>query len=229
MFGSLTTLATTLSALFLGSIAARANPGGRDAPKARGQEPHQRIDPAPPSFVIPQLPPQARQPVQKAKPPASPPEQTYEPLPLMERKIAPRVVPPAKAAQLLIKYLQDSKATGVFAASEIDDMWDMACEAMNLFKYPYGTIRIEMQSVPEVYIGRKQLGIEYCDVRIRTGLRRATLYRIPDRARAAAKPPIPAPTLPLPTVAMAGAEAGFTAGQNPASAEVPRQRQRIAA
>ena len=110
-------------------------------------------------------------------------------LPEIERTIAPIVVRPEKAVQLLIRYLQDSKCTGVFASSEIDEFWDMAAKALNLDQIPYGTIRSQLQGIPGAFLGRKSLAIEYREVRRRTGKSRAVLYRIPDRGRAVARPP----------------------------------------
>lgn len=115
------------------------------------------------------------------------PEIVRKPVPAIEQSISPQVVRPEKAVQLLIRYLQDSKCTGVFAASEIDEYWQIACEKLNLFHIPETTIRATLQGVPGVYIGRKQLGIEYREVRQRTGKPRATLYRIPDRTRSAGR------------------------------------------
>ena len=107
-------------------------------------------------------------------------------LPEIERTIAPIVVRPEKAVQLLIKYLQDSKCTGVFASSEIDEFWDMAAKALNLDHIPYGTIRSQLAGIPGAFLGRKSLAIEYREVRRRTGKGRAVLYRIPDRGKAVA-------------------------------------------
>lgn len=93
-------------------------------------------------------------------------------------------VSPAKAAETLIKYLQTHKATGYYTAPEIDEAWEMCHTALALQPIPFGTIRSQLQAVPGVYIGRKQLAIEHPDIYRRTGNRRATLYYIPDKGQA---------------------------------------------
>lgn len=92
-------------------------------------------------------------------------------------------ISPAKAAETLIKYLQTHKATGYYTAPEIDEAWEMCHTALALQPIPFGTIRSQLQGVPGVYIGRKQLAIEHPDIYRRTGNRRATLYHIPDKGQ----------------------------------------------
>ncbi|MFM7010637.1 MAG: hypothetical protein ACKO0Z_15130 [Betaproteobacteria bacterium] len=154
---------------------------------------HRKVPDVAPSIV--RIEPDLVDPVEEVRP-ALPEAKAERPsgtkfVPLMEQKGPLRLVHPAKAADLFIKWLQQCKCTGVFAASEIDEFWDMACDELRLLPIPHGQIRIELQGISGVYVGRRSLGIEFIDIKRRTGKARATLYRIPDRAKAGASPPRP--------------------------------------
>ncbi len=139
----------------------------RVEPELRAPPPEAKMEPAKPAEVAPHLPA----------------AEMHEIMPVMERHGALRNMAPAKAAETLIKYLQTHKATGYYTSSEIDDAWEMCHQELHIHPIPFGTIRSELQTIPGVYVGRKQLAIEHPDIRRRTGNRRATLYHIPDKGR----------------------------------------------
>lgn len=130
-----------------------------------------------------------------------------EMMPLMERPEIKRVVSPREAAKILLSAVQDKK-TRVYAASEIDDFWHMVRDGHGLADLPCGAIRAALQAVPDVYIGRKQLALEYPEVKHRTGQSRATLYRIPGRSRASAGHPRKHPDGPSGSHPIAGQRPG---------------------
>lgn len=142
--------------------------------------------------------------------PAPSPPPSLEPMPLMERPVRCIVLKPAKAADAFITYLQDCKATGTYAAEEIDEAWLSAAEDLNVYPLSPQTIRGELEA-RGLLIGRKQLRLMYPEVAIRTGRTRATLYSIPAKGRSAARPPRATPDSP----GMAPA----AGGQRPGSAK----------
>ena len=126
-----------------------------------------------------------------------------EMMPLMERPEIKRVVTSREAAKILLAAVQDKK-TRVYAASEIDDFWCMVRDQHGLADLPCGAVRAALQAIPDVFIGRKQLSLEYPDVKVRTGQSRATLYRVPGKSRTTARPASRAPGRPLAGHSMTG-------------------------
>ena len=138
------------------------------------------------------------------------------------------IVPAAKAADLLIAFMNGEGKTGYFTASEIDDYWLMTAEMHDLELLPCGVVREVLDSMglkcKNLKTNQKRLNMpEYMAVRQRTGKTRAVLYRIP-RSRAKAGQ-LPDQAHPDPAMA---AETRLSSGYSPASTEISNDYSRVA-
>ena len=133
------------------------------------------------------------------------------------------IVPAAKAADLLIAFMNGQSATGCFTASEIDEYWLWTAQTENLEPLDFRFVR-EALDGKGLKIGQKRLNTpEYMAVRQRTGKGRAVLYRIPrSRIGAGQAPAEPA------TYSDKAAEARPTSGHAPASAEISNAYRMVA-
>lgn len=133
------------------------------------------------------------------------------------------IVPSAKAADLLIAFMNGEGKTGCFTASEVDDYWLVTAEMHDLEPLDCRFVR-EALDGKGLKVGQKRLNTpEYLAVRQRTGKGRAVLYRIPRcRAQAGQETDVPA-HYPAKT-----AETRPASGHRPASAEISNAYIRVA-
>lgn len=118
-----------------------------------------------------------------------------EPMPLMERPVRRARLAPEEAATVFVEYLQAAGATGIYTYEEIDEHWRMACDALAIVHFPGQALREQLDALGYCK-GRRQLTLEFPDVRARTGRTRATLYSIPAIARSKAGRPRSTPVRP---------------------------------
>lgn len=90
------------------------------------------------------------------------------------------------AAEVFVFGLQDRNLTGVFAASEIDELWERASSELCVYHLPPQAIRSELAALG-FCLGRRRLHLKHPEVARRTGQDRALVYLIPPRKKARAR------------------------------------------
>lgn len=133
------------------------------------------------------------------------------------------IVPAAKAADLLIAFMNGEGKTGYFTASEIDEYWLVTAEMHDL-EPMYCAIVREALDGKGLWVGQKRLNMpEYLAVRQRTGRSRAVLYRIPRCRASSGQSTDPADYSPA-----AAAETRHKPGNHPAVGENSNLHRRMA-
>lgn len=85
----------------------------------------------------------------------------------------------AKAADALIQYMNGEGKTGLFAASELEDYWELACDELDIAHLDIRLVRSALME-KGCHVGQRRLKTgKYAEVHLRTGMDRAVLYRIP--------------------------------------------------
>lgn len=185
-----------------------------------------REEPSPaPVLVIPTLPPLPEMPA--AEPPAKTRKAAKEHLAPLGYANQPEDLTPNAAARLFVKWMQQSESGECFTAKEVDYFWDLFVENINVNDIPPQVIRSELAAMG-LCLGRKQLSIEYRDVKRRTGQQRAVLYTIPARGRTVGRPSGPLPDGSQETLGPSGPAPGDGHGVPtpcPASAHSPAKSQ----
>lgn len=115
-------------------------------------------------------------------------------LPEVRRRMAPRlIVSQARAAEILVEFMNSEGQSGLFTAKEIDEWWGFAAAARDIEHLTGYTVR-EALDCRGLKLGQRRLNNpEYIAVRQRTGQTRPVLYRIPKvRTQAGTSPDAPA-------------------------------------
>ena len=137
--------------------------------------------------VLPALPPPLSEPVPEKT--ARPKRKQIEPFGFRDR---PEVLRPSEAAKVFLKWAQQGEAGHSFTAKEIDHLWDLCQEALNIAHIPYQTLRAEIAALG-CCLGKRQLTLEFADIKRRTGQSRAVVYVVPTRARSLTRSPVNSP------------------------------------
>lgn len=125
------------------------------------------------------------------QPPPAPPAENPNRIPSYH-KPRRKVMEENKCADLFIAFMNGEGLTGLFAASELDDYWELCCELHDIVHIDIRLVRAALAE-KGLGLGLKRLKTSaYATVRERTGKDRAVLYRIPrSRGKAGLLPDAP--------------------------------------